>query len=401
MADKLSEEELVWSLNRYEIEVIYWTCKDESSTEIGKKISKHRSTVQTYKTSAYKKLQIDNLLKNKKIPELNKRFCKIVFDIIPTEDDLATYDERRERHFNSSSDILRDDSVDNQIPEEPIIYEPPPSPQIRNRREERLEGESQNNDIAAFIVALFFVVFLAAAVIYSNTHSPIIEPTATSVFANTFLISSTPTLEVTLPTFTLAPIDTPTETPIPTDTPVPIPLPFSDNFTKSYDSHWKVFGGDPVISKGLLLSSSNTPLLMTIGNNRWSDYVVSVSEVPPDVNLVIGNNPWDFYIGLRVQDLNNFIAMKIPNLGYWYIVDNGVWNQIPNSEMHPESSHFSYSNHYTITVKGNEFTAKIDEGEPSYFILPDKYASKFKSGGVLLNVDHVLGIDSFRVSPAP
>ena len=157
---------------------------------------------------------------------------------------------------------------------------------------------------------------------------------------------------------------------------------------------------NPIISNGNLSSSNNTSLIMYIGDNSWSDYVVSVSEVAVDRDAFMSNNPLDFFIGVRVQDNNNFIAMKYPDLAYWYIVDNGKWSQVPNSNIKRGGNSY-FSHNIIITVKGNEISARIDNGDAGYFILPYRYTSKFKSGGVLLNVDHILGIDSLRISSAP
>jgi hypothetical protein len=450
MTDKLSDEDLVWSLDKNEIEVIYWTCKGKSASATGKIISKSKSTVQTYRTLAYKKLQIDDLLKNDKIVELEKRFCKIVLDIIKTPDDLATYEERREKYFSKQKDILKAEPEEIEIFETPIIYESPPQPLIREPIpsplphpitsppappppppvekinipvEEDRERAGRNffwvSIITASCIGLTLIIFIGSRLVSQNL-SPLsllfnLTPTPSRTPNYVYVtMQAERTLEaqtiLNVPLNTSTPITTPSfsryntqtaktiqagltltsvPTPIPTDTPVPIKLPFDDEFTKNYDPRWKVLAGDPIVVNGSLTVNGDNGAWLYLGDSSWTDYVVSLS---------IKYSGGGFGVAVRIQDPNNFIYFRFKSgEGWaWYIVQDGNYTMVPSTNT---MYSIDYINSLLISVKGNEFTATKQQSQrSSYFILPDKYAAKFFSGGVALYIEPGTNIDYFRVN---
>ncbi len=125
---------------------------------------------------------------------------------------------------------------------------------------------------------------------------------------------------------------------------------------------------------------------LTIGDNGWSDYTVKFEANAADCWFSGSFNT----IGMRVQDSNNMIAWRWADCeSAWYIVENGNWKEVPNSESEGGYGMVSLA----ITADGGLFTAYANGKKLSSF-----FDTGFQQGKIALQLAAETQIDNFSVS---
>lgn len=194
------------------------------------------------------------------------------------------------------------------------------------------------------VLSLFEVVFAfigAIATLFSCLLALIVlvNPSAAQRVIIEFYNASTSTPNIVyitqppqkpLPTYTPYPTYT-KESEINTETSLPptstqSSLLFQDDFNSGLSPLWQLISGNPFIVNDKLTADRDTWFM--VGENTWENYSVEFEADASDCWFSGSYNT----IGIRVQDMNNMIAFRWADCeSKWYIVDNGNWNEIPNS----------------------------------------------------------------------
>lgn len=201
------------------------------------------------------------------------------------------------------------------------------------------------------------------------------------------------------PTYTPYPVYTlvPQEALVVTQTPFPATpthsaiILFEDNFNSGLSQSWTIKSGSPFVVNGSLSTNQDNTWLQ-IGDSTWIDYKV---EFVADANgCWFTGNTINNVIAVRYQNLDNMVAFVWKDcVGKWYIVTDGVWNQIPGQNSRNGVGDLGRGmERFSITVVGNEYVFHHNELKLFSF-----FDNLFLSGGIALGVGQETLIDDFVV----
>jgi hypothetical protein len=162
---------------------------------------------------------------------------------------------------------------------------------------------------------------------------------------------------------------------------------YSDNFDLRLGAEWKTIYGDPFIVNETLTADQETFLL--IGDSSWSDYSIELDAHASNCWFGDEGN----IVAVRVRDIDNMIAFRWASCeSAWYIVEKGVWKEIPNS-----SKSMTFFTDYSwfklrVTAQGDLFSAYAGSEKVSSF-----NNSQYQNGGVGLRLDPDTMINNFVV----
>jgi len=227
----------------------------------------------------------------------------------------------------------------------------------------------------------------------TSTLAPQVPPST-----ETSLPTDIPSLvasETSLPTstHTAAPptlTSTPTNIPLPTESPTSsVPALFFDDFNNGKSDQWQlIYGSDPVIVNGSLTFNDNTQMII---DQEWTDYELSfyVSNMHCQEHV----SSQGLTVGLRVQDANNMVALRINDQDYcggtWVQIQNSEWNKLPNSNFKLPPVDSNGGRQITIRVQGNTFSAPIGTS-----VVIENYAT----GGIAFIGAQGVTVDNVRVT---
>lgn len=259
-------------------------------------------------------------------------------------------------------------------------------------------SERKNPILSLAITALTIIGAVATVFSCLITFIVLVNPTAAQKVIIEFYNPITPTPQVivitqpaptALPTNTAAPTNT-SEVVIVTATPLPPTLPpqpsslFQDGFNSGLSPSWQIVSGNPMVVNDVLTTDKDTWL--AIGDDRWINYTIEFEADAADCWFSWSYNT----IGVRVQDTNNMIAWRWSDCeSVWYIVENGNWNEVPNSK----SGTVGYEMiSIVLTVDGGQYTVYADGEKLSSF-----FDTRFQQGKTALQIAADTKIDDFIV----
>lgn len=385
------EFEKIKRLTPREIEVLRLVCEHFTYREISKKIWISVSTIKTHMGNIYIKLGLDQLPRRARIFALGDVYCKALRDIdfIPDKD-IDQEDEGKEIIPSPiSNDLMEkveeDDGGPIMILEgkglEPYPF-PDDEPQYKPVR------RKFNPVMSAFmVIAIISILFTGYSIFNRFFGTPPAQPVSTpEKLAQSDEMEVNPT-EVQSEPATVAqssPTDTVQPTPKATARPKPAIL-FEDNFDQGLSDEWEVVSGNPYIVNGRLGSDRDTWLV--VGDPNWKNYSIEYDTYNPYTSTI----GYGFNVtALRMTDMNNMYAGKWTTMeSQWFIVENGIWNEIPDSR---KSFFWTDGINHRITVEGNLITVYINGMQ--HFSLVD---TRYTQGRVGIMVHEDTQIDNFKI----
>jgi hypothetical protein len=296
---------------------------------------------------------------------------------------------------------------------EPHSTTPPTPPLERSRDFEFRPPRNQPRNrwwVAGLVVLCLGCLFLAWRITIWARANLGPEPTAVPTNTRRPVPSFTPFVSPTRqPTQTPAETSTPehTETPENTATleipPTAVLLPIIEDFSKEWRPEWRVIGNpyvtesvhtrDGFAFSGVLTTGLGETATLWIGNTAWTDYTIAFAGT-------LAGQGTALTIGLRVEDLNNMVAISCRPFTacHWVIIDDGIREDLPG-----ETTFWTTS--VIINVEGDTYTAA--GSHPGFqtmnmrLVLPPKYEGKFKSGGVMFQITSNLEIDNIEIHQFP
>ncbi len=332
--------ERIRSLTHRQKQVLERICKGMQYKDIADEFVLSENTIKTHVGNLYIKLGLEHLPPNIRRNIIIRTYCEALKEFKSMKDEKVSDEfEEPEEPEPISEEIM--ETVENDqkalvyVEPEVIDVIPPVQPKKKRRRRNRWK----------WILALIIIFLLAfggfklyefvtdfigslqiqaapvqeeeqepvAQVLPTNTTQPP-EPTARPT--NT-VIASTNTLQ-------------------PTPPPTPAIL-FSDDFSAGLSSGWQVVYGNPLVVNDMLTTDQNT--LLMIGDPSWKNYSIEFTADPGFCWLSRAEN----WVLVRAENTNNMYAYKWGECeSYWFIVKNGVWNEVPQSDYNPgwETSNF-------------------------------------------------------------
>ena len=193
------------------------------------------------------------------------------------------------------------------------------------------------------------------------------------------------------PTKAIAPTELPTTVEIvpteaPTLAPTTPPKPeilFEDDFETGLAKTWEVVSGNPIVVNGMLTADQNT--WVVVGDPTWTNYSVEFTASSKYVYYNWGSN----FTAVRMNEMDNMYVYEwVVSQSRWHIVENGGWNEVPQSEFRPGSDFVNYR----IVVNGTSITTYIDGVQKSSF-----FDDRFLQGRVGIMITEETMIDDFKV----
>jgi hypothetical protein len=280
--------------------------------------------------------------------------------------------------YNAWLAVLEDDRYDNPPTPTPIVI----------RQEKR-------GILWRRILILGLFVFIGCAAVgalayWLGQRSPPVATSLPSATSQTLLTASLPISPTVVFTETLAATEAqaPTDTLTPSPEPTQAPLFFTD-FTNGKPDQLMTLYGSPQFVGGTMTFDEVTMLALP---EQWTDFEVTFDLSNMECQLHVQSR--GITVGLRYQDPNNMVALRIFNqddcAATWFSVKDGVWNKLSNSsfELPPRDS--NGVRHWIMSVQGNIYT--------SPFGLP-VIREDFPTGGVALIGDPGVTVDNLRVDP--
>jgi hypothetical protein len=229
----------------------------------------------------------------------------------------------------------------------------------------------------------------------TSTLAPLVPPST-----KTSLPTDIPSLvasETNLPTstHTAAPptvTSTSTNTPQPTQSPTSsVPALFFDDFNNGKSGEWQLISGDePVIVNGSLTFEGTTTNMII--DQEWTDYELSFYVSNMQCQEHVGSR--GLTVGLRVQDANNMVALRINDQDYcggtWGRIQNSEFDSLPTSNFKLPPVDSNQGRQITIRVQGNTFSIPIGTS-----VVIENYAT----GGIAFIGAQGVTIDNVRVTP--
>jgi hypothetical protein len=202
--------------------------------------------------------------------------------------------------------------------------------------------------------------------------------------------------ETSLPTasHTAAPptvTSTSTNTPQPTQSPTSsVPALFFDDFNNGKSVEWQLISGDePVIVNGSLTFEGTTTNMII--DQEWTDYELSFYVSNMQCQEHVGSR--GLTVGLRVQDANNMVALRINDQDYcggtWGRIQNSEFDSLPTSNFKLPPVDSNQGRQITIRVQGNTYSTPIGTS-----VVIENYAT----GGIAFIGAQGVTVDNVRVT---
>src|SRR5574341_267974 len=366
----MSTKDILRSLTRNEITVLYWKCRGLQYGQIAVQYEKSIQWVQGHMTGVYKKLSVDKRAHSTERWEyLRNEVCPVVAKLIGKNTKIL--DSWPKNGYKSSAVILSDvqEVEENEDVEEdrggkieedvvPDVDEKVLAIVISDEKQlsrtETVTGEIVSEKprtgtgpvvrtlaVVSTIVACLAIIALVGVVYWMVNRPPSYVSVPIVITATSLPATQTPLPSATLissPTSTLVPTQPPT--PEPTITPAP-PTPtafvppadgilFQDNFQNGLNPEWQQYSGKWIVSNGKLTlvydpSNAYTDTYSWIGveNPNWKNYIVSLTihiyqpltESDEIALAVRDNTSGSKYIGFEI-DFWPHIYLSIISQGY-------------------------------------------------------------------------------------
>jgi hypothetical protein len=219
-------------------------------------------------------------------------------------------------------------------------------------------------------------------IVFVTVQVPITQrPQPTALFSPPLEVTREVTREVTvvvtatLPQATITPLSTVTSPPN---------LLFEDDFDTGLDPAWQILSGNPLVVNDSLTTDQQTWII--VGDSSWMNYTIKFDADASSCWFYGKGN----VIAVRFVNLDNMIAFKwVDCESAWYIVENGIWNEVPNSRFGPGYGLLRI----TINVEGDQFIIYVGDQKQTSFI-----SGKFPNGRVGLRLDPNTLIDNFNIT---
>jgi len=165
---------------------------------------------------------------------------------------------------------------------------------------------------------------------------------------------------------------------------------FVDDFEDGLDSVWTVHYGDPFTSQGKLTSSVGAGL--AVGDSSWENYQVDFDVDTTQVRCSFADTSNS--VGVRVADFDH---------AYWFVFNdcNAGWSLFAGGVS--QGSLALFPDTTVDLVRGvKHITIKVDETQMSAYqngtLLSSITDSRFRTGGIFLQVEAQTLFDNFRVT---
>ena len=385
-----------------EKEILKLFCEGYLYREIAKKLYISNSSVKSHMCNIYVKLGLDLLPRRARTFTLSDVYCKALkeSESLPSEEESVEAGTEETVEVNveetgevdaeeaSSEPISRallkiveeDDGGPHKDHEGEIIKIVPVNPPDKEK-----QFKPNPFMIGFLIVALFSILFTGYS-IYNRFFGPTPVPPSVSSEKPEQAGAQASSSDENQPDPTFAIQSSPTMTEAPTATATLPPKPavlFEDNFDKGLSEAWEVISGNPIIVNGMLTTDQDTWLL--VGDSEWVNYSI---EFRTDSN---NGFFWEGYntVGIHVLDIDNMYAYKWAEYECAsYIIENGNWNEVPQSEFDPSNE----MKNFRLTIENSLITIyENGEKRTSY------YDSRFEKGRIAIKMFAETVIDDFIV----
>lgn len=413
------------SLSPREREVFELVCEELTYKEISKKLHMSESAVKTHMLTVRSKFGIDQLSRRKTAIELNNTYCSALKEIRDQSDKKKATEkeskvepkpkpQEKEKAPVKEPEIEKDKEEDKEKekPKEDVFKkvvkkddEKAPFEKPEESIDEKKDGyqmkktDQPEKDRFRTLKTIWRVIAIAAIifsgyVIYERFFGPTqIQPTPSVEESGTeqeeIVIDDPEVLPVDenqpapdTPEAVIVPDESPTTEPTPPPQPAIL---FEDNFETGLSEAWEVVSGNPFVVNGMLASDQDTWLF--VGDPSWINYSIEYDTQAERISKIYqGFNA----TAVRVVDFDNMYAGKWTNLEtQWFIIENGDWNEIPNSKTEVD---WSENINHRITANGNIITVYINGIKHFSFV-----DSKYTQGRVGIMVHDNTQIDNFKI----
>lgn len=376
-------------LSKREFEILKLYCASREYKDIASELFISESAVKNYMGRIYVKLGLDQLPRRGRFFAMAEIYCPALHALEESggfdRETMAVETEPEP----ISQEMMKKVEDDNGGPLEIIVGETikfiPPTDKIDPGRR-----RGPNPFIVGFVIISLIAILFMGYSIYdrfwgtsATRHGGTTSEIPTQVIADEE--NATVQTEASQPV--VAPTNTnvvPTESPTPEATAPPqADVLFEDDFEDGLSDAWEVISGNPIVVNGMLTADQDTWLM--VGDPSWENYSIEFDTDSPVGWISQGFN----VIGVRAEDIDNMYAYKWAEYeGYSYIVEEGNWSEIPQSE-------------YNVENAGSNLMINVIDGQIALYENGMKatsfFDSRFKNGRIALRIFPEATIDNFKV----
>jgi len=376
-------------LSKREFEILRLYCEFHEYKEIAKILFISDSAVKNYMGRIYVKLGLDQLPRRARFLAMGEIYCPALHDFERSNDfnrDLIAVDTEPEPISQGMMKMVEDDNGGPlEIIEGKTNKFVPPSEKNNHGYRRRPNPFSIGFVIISLIAILYmgysiFNRFFGTPATQHGSQSSEVPVQATSDEENTAEMTEASQSVVASTNTEVIPTESPT--PRATATPQAAIL-FEGDFEDGLSDAWEVISGNPVVVNGMLTADQNT--WVAVGDPTWTDYSVEFRASSKYAYYNWGSN----FTAVRMNGIENMYVYEwVVSQSRWHIVENGDWNEVPQSEFRPGSGFVEYK----IVVKGNSITTYIGGIQKLAF-----FDDKFSHGRVGIMITEETLIDNFIV----
>ena len=377
-------------LSRQEFKIFKLYCQSWKYKEIAKELLISESAVKNDMGRIYVKLSLDQLPERARTFTMGNVYCPVLSEFEMSTDidkELVKVEKEPGPISRELMNIVEDgDGGPSNIIEAKVIQIEPSKEHYRPPQQKR----KMNPFITGFvIISLISIIFMGYTIYNRFFGTPPSQPQNPAGEITTDVIADEDSKIITTEVAQPAVMPTNIEI-IPTEPPTPAPtappqqtILFEDNFDDGLSDAWEIVIGSPIIVNGMLSTDQHTWLL--VGDPNWKNYSVEFNTDSTQGFIWEGFN----IIGVRALDINNMYAYKwSENEAASFIVEDGIWSEIPQSDYNPEN----YGTNFMISIVDNQISIYESGIKFTSF-----YDSRFEKGRVILKLFADTVIDNFKV----
>ncbi len=380
-------------LSKREFEILKLYCEFHEYKEIAKMLFVSESAVKNYMGRIYVKLGLDQLPRRARFLAMGEIYCPALHDFEKStnfDKDLNAVETEPEPISQETMKKVEDDDGGplEIIKQEANKFVPPP-----DKINQGYKRRPNPFAIGFVIISLIAILFMGYSIYDRFWGTSAAQHGGTTSKIQTQVIADEE--NATVPTKASQPVVAPTNTDVvPTESPTPeatappqADVLFEDDFEDGLSEAWEVISGNPIIVNGMLTADQDT--WIAVGDPTWTDYSVEFKASSKYVYYNWGSN----FTAVRMNGMENMYVYEwVVSQSRWHIVENGEWNEVPQSEFRPGSDFVEYK----IVIKGNSITTYIGGVQKLSF-----FDDKFSQGRVGIMITEETLVDNFKVKEIP
>lgn len=381
------------SLTPRQREVLRLFCDGFSYKQIADQQVVSENTIKAHMANIYVKLGLDMLPAAQRRKTLHQAFCPA---LVRLEQQPEAFGKAEEPEEMGLVPVVVWDMVEED--ERAII--PMPPREIIEIKTGKSETSRRPSRLRWFLFGVFVGILLTGGIVYAGwgVYRRFVPVLATVTTTHEVQATTVSTEDIALALTTQPAINPPpdTESVLVATTaqsqatqapqfspPAQVTILFQDNFDGGLSSYWQVLSGAPVVVNGMLTADQDTWL--AVGDASWTDLVIEFDADAADCWFSWSYNT----MAARFVDSSSMIAWRWADCeSYWYVVENGSWNEVPRSKALPGYDMLKFR----ITVKDNQFAVYVGDQLLSSF-----FSDRYTHGKVGLQIAQDTQIDNFVI----